>query len=354
MQAIAALVKKENIDCDFTLTRSFDIYTDKTEAETAKESYEKLKAAGIAKSTIDDLIWTDAEQAEEVSNSFKVLSTELIMLQVSGVKGCVGCFTFTAAHLWPYKLFMHLLARAVSCGLNLQTHTPILSISPSSQRPKKWSAITPRGTITASKIIFATNGYTAGLLQEYTTKIVPSKGICCRIVPSPTSTHPSLTNTYGLRLPNGGFDYLISRNDGSIIVGGARSTFFFDHENWYNKTDDSTLIKPAEKYFDNYMQRNFIGWEESGARVDQIWTGIMGYTSDQLPSVGEVPGREGCFIAAGFVGHGMPVIWLTMKGIAEMVSSGKKFEEVRIPRICKTTKERLESDLDLLGPGKKA
>ncbi|KAE9374639.1 FAD dependent oxidoreductase [Stipitochalara longipes BDJ] len=320
VQAIAALVEKENIACDFTLTRSFDIYTDEIEAEAAKKSYEEFKSTGIAKSTIDDLIWIDAEHAEEVS----------------GVKDCVGCFSFTAAHLWPYKLFTHLLADAVSCGLNLQTHTPILEDL--------------RGHINASKVIFAMNGYTAGLLPEYTKKIVPSKGICCRIVASPTPTHTKLTNTYALHLPNGGFDYLIPRNDGSIIVGGARSTFFKDHENWYNTTDDSTLIRPAEKYFDDYMQRNFLGWEESEAYVDRIWTGIMGYTSDLLPSVGEVPGREGCFIAAGFVGHGMPVIWLTMKGVAEMVRGGKTFEDVRIPRIYKTTKERLESDLDLLGP----
>ncbi len=79
----------------------------------------------------------------------------------------------------------------------------------------------------------------------------------------------------------------------------------------------------------------------------------MGYTSDSLPSIGEVPGRASCFIAAGFVGHGMPVIWLTMKGIAEMVKEKKSFDEVRIPRIYRTTMERLESDLDLLGPVKK-
>jgi hypothetical protein len=64
---IAALVEKEKIDCDFTLTRSFDIYTDTEEAETAKKHYEEFKAAGIAKSTIDDLIWTSLEHAEEVS-----------------------------------------------------------------------------------------------------------------------------------------------------------------------------------------------------------------------------------------------------------------------------------------------
>jgi glycine/D-amino acid oxidase-like deaminating enzyme len=146
---------------------------------------------------------------------------------------------------------------------------------------------------------------------------------------------------------------LIPRKDGSIILGGARSTFFSDYENWYNTVDDSTLISPAEKYFDNYMQTHFTDWEDSEARVDRIWTGIMGYNSDSLPSVGEVPGREGCYIAAGFEGHGMPVIYLTMKGIAEMVRDRKTFEEVRIPRIYKTSKERLESEVNLLGPVKK-
>jgi glycine/D-amino acid oxidase-like deaminating enzyme len=350
---IASLVEKEKIDCDFTLTRSFDIYTDKEEAEIAKKYYDEFKAAGIAKSTIDDLVWTEAEHAEEVhASEGKVHRTDKI--QVSGVKNCIGCFAFTAAHLWPYKLLMHLLARAVSGGLNLQTHTPILSISssPSTSGPQKWTALTPRGPISASKVIFATNGYTAGLLPEYAGKIIPSKGICCRITTPPSSTHPPLTHTYGLRLRNGSSDYLIPRHDGSIIVGGARATFFSDHGNWYNNVDDASLIKPAEKYFDDYMQTHFRGWEESGARVDRIWTGIMAYDSDALPNVGEVPGREGCFIAAGFEGHGMPVIWLVMKGIAEMVK-GKRFEEVGIPRVYKTTRERLESDIDLLGPKKK-
>jgi hypothetical protein len=36
-----------------------------------------------------------------------------------------------------------------------------------------------------------------------------------------------------------------------------------------------------------------------------------------------------------------------------MVGMGKRFEEVRIPRIYKTTRERLESEVDFLAPKKK-
>lgn len=231
VQIIADLVKKDNIDCDFTLTKSFDVFTDVEKAKAAKKAHDELKAQGVAKSTLDGVTWTDADRAEEVS----------------GVKGAVGCFSFTAAHLWPYKLMMHLLSVAVSKGLNLQTNTPVTSLSYSSGQ---WTATTERGTITAPKVIVATNGYTAGILPEYIGKIVPARGICSRIVVPPGSKHPPLTSTYGLRLPGLGFDYLIPRNDGSIIAGGGRSTFRMHRDQWHSVTDDSTLIKAAENYFD--------------------------------------------------------------------------------------------------------
>jgi hypothetical protein len=56
MAAIATLVEKEKIECDFTLTRSFDVYTDKEEADTAKRHCNEFKEAGIAKSTMNDLV----------------------------------------------------------------------------------------------------------------------------------------------------------------------------------------------------------------------------------------------------------------------------------------------------------
>lgn len=138
-------------------------------------------------------------------------------------------------------------------------------------------------------------------------------------------------------------DYLIQRKDGSIIVGGARSDFLSKREEWLNNTDDGTLIEPAAHYFDMYMQTHFHGWEDSGAKVDSIWTGIMGYNSDSLPHVGEVPGRKNCWIAAGFGGHGMPVIWLAMRGVALMVGKGVEWEESGVPNLYRTTRERLES-----------
>jgi glycine/D-amino acid oxidase-like deaminating enzyme len=68
----------------------------------------------------------------------------------------------------------------------------------------------------------------------------------------------------------------------------------------------------------------------------------MGYTSDDLPHVGKVPGKPGRFVIAGFNGHGMPQIFLSAKGVAQMIVKDTEFEETAIPRIFKATQARLD------------
>jgi hypothetical protein len=72
----------------------------------------------------------------------------------------------------------------------------------------------------------------------------------------------------------------------------------------------------------------------------------MGYTFDGFLHCGQVPGQENHFILAGFNGAGMPHIFLTANGIANMIRNGVPFEESGIPRISKTTEERLKKDVE--------
>ena len=73
----------------------------------------------------------------------------------------------------------------------------------------------------------------------------------------------------------------------------------------------------------------------------------MGYTSDSMPFIGKIPHRSNQYMLAGFNGHGMPQIFLTAKGIANMVLDEKLgFEGSGIPRIYEVTKERMESGVN--------
>ena len=202
-------------------------------------------------------------------------------VKISGVKGAKGCFTHTAAHLWPYKLVLHLLNKAVHAGVNLQTHTPVQSVSSHLDKDGRWTVMTPRGTVSARNIIYATNGYSSALLPELQDKIVPVKGICSRII---SPKRRLLTNNYVLRFNDWEYDYLIPRSDGSIVVGGARRDYYTDIESWFDVFDDSTLIESAKHYFDGYMQRHFHGWEDSGACTDKVWTGSTIFPNSLPPS----------------------------------------------------------------------
>ena len=129
-------------------------------------------------------------------------------------------------------------------------------------------------------------------------------------------------------------------------------------DSWYDNVQDDQLVEDAVEYFDGYMQRVFRGWEDSGAVTDRVWTGskssfssysgtlaytslVMGYSSDSLPHIGEVPDKPGQYIIAGFNGHGMPQILLSSKGVAAMVRDGISFEETKLPKVYKTSKERI-------------
>ncbi|KAL4788096.1 phosphoenolpyruvate phosphomutase-domain-containing protein [Aspergillus varians] len=323
IRALKELIAEEDIDCDMNLTRCMNVYLNETDGEKARQTYEALVANGLEYTP--DIHYTPQKSAEKIS----------------GVKGAKACISYTAGTLWPYKLILGLLSKLTGSRLiNVQTSTPVTSVTTQGEMQ---FIHTLRGSITASKVVYATNAYTSGLLPQYSANIIPCRGICCHITVPDGKDAPFLPYSYIIRSAEGnGQSYLITRPDGSIIVGGAQHTFFDDKKQWYNVIDDSALIEPAKNYYDNYMQRTFRGWDDSGAYVKEIWTGIMGYEYDTAPHIGEVPDHPGKYICAGYDGHGMPVILLATKGLADMILNGRSYEDTKLPRIFKTTAERLE------------
>lgn len=252
---------------------------------------------------------------------------------------------------------MHMLQKLVELeSFNLQTYTPVISVR--SDEADGFFVHTTRGQVRARKVIYANNAYVSGTLPEYAKNVIPCKGICCRIAVPDGAMPPLLNNSYINRTDDKTLSYLVPRSDGSIVVGGAAAKFNPFRGQWYNNVDDSCLIDSAKDYYDNYMQRTYHGWENSEAKVDTIWTGVMGYSYDSNPHIGQVPYKEGEYIIAGFNGHGMPVIWLAARELARMITRGISFEDTSMPRLFKTSAQRInrakfgrEEDGDIAGSG---
>ncbi|KAH7082648.1 FAD dependent oxidoreductase [Paraphoma chrysanthemicola] len=320
VDAIKELVAREHIDCDFEETRVVDVCLYPEGRDKMRNNIEKIANAGI--STAKTIKYVSGLQAEEAS----------------GVRGALSCHVYNAARLSPYRLVMRLLEKALDHGVNLQTFTPateVRALGPDS-KSHCWLIDTPRGSIKTKVVVHATNGYTATLVPEMKDKIVPVRGMVARLAGSKA---PRIKDSYMMRFSDFEYDYMIPRPDGSLILGGARRDYYKDLANWFDVSDDSELIEGARGYFDGYMQRHFRGWENSGSRTEEIWTGIMGYSNDEFPYVGPIPAKPGQYICAGFTGHGMPQIFLSAKAMASMIITGDS-ENVDLPAPYRTTKER--------------
>lgn len=88
------------------------------------------------------------------------------------------------------------------------------------------------------------------------------------------------------------------------LAGGGRAMGTAG-EHW--TLDDSTIHPNVSNHLKDMAAETFYGreiWGVNGQVVEE-WTGIMGYTVDSQPIIGEAPGEKGLWICAGFNGHGM-------------------------------------------------
>ncbi|KAK6412043.1 hypothetical protein LTR95_018022 [Oleoguttula sp. CCFEE 5521] len=327
IQALKHLVEEEDLDCEFELQRSYDVFLDPVEAVTVRKEFQAAVREGQE--------WTRTRSLIESKHLEQMTS-------MSGAQLAISC---SICSFWPYKLVTQLLAKLVESGaVNLQTSTPVIGVGQVIDGSNVVE--TNRGQLRASKVIFATNAYTSGICPTFTDRIVPTNSTAVHITPENGPVHPHLSQTYNIGYQADRVDYLNPRPDGGIVVGGGQWTYRNDRKRWYNDWDDSKLLPEVMSHFDGLMQRHFLGWDSSGAEIDHMWTVIQGITPDGLPFVGEVVGQQGKqYVLAGYNGGGMAMIFLCAEGVAEMIVNAKLFEDTGLPMMMKSTAGRLRGSL---------
>lgn len=275
INAIKDVVEQEGLDCEFELRRSYDVFLSNDKLSTMKRMWDEAVKRGDR--------WT--RERDFLDHRFAELLTS--------IQGAKFAFSTPACSFWPYKFVTQLLEKTMdrNPNLNLQTETPVLGIESPEGEDEFTIVHTDRGPIRAKKVVFATNGYTAGLLPQYQGVITPYKGTAAHLGPPSGSepVYPHLNNTYNIdygfaQYPGETVDYLNPRPDGGIVVGGANWLYREERDTWLNTVDDSSLMQPVmrARYFQGYMQRAFRGWEDSGTIAKRVWTGSK-YHSCSLP-----------------------------------------------------------------------
>ncbi|KAI3586814.1 FAD dependent oxidoreductase, partial [Fusarium oxysporum f. sp. albedinis] len=309
-QETAKFIQENNLaaEVDLVQYRSADVYLTPESWKTGLASYNGFKESGGDVSDINVL------SKAEVEESLRV-------------KGCYGAITFPAASLWPHKLAIAVLRKALDLGLSLHTNTPVTSVSPDTSGP--WKVSTPRGVVMANKVIHATNGYASYLLPELDGRIIPLKGHVSAITPPPAYMDQPLTTSFAF-ISNDNYDYLIQRpgSEKYLIWGGGEVAHPKGLSGGFGDCDDRHVVSEVESYILNAPVEIFRDWEESressgtspeGA-VAFSWSGIMGLSKDLLPFLGELPGKPGQYLAGGYHGHGMARIFLSYLEIMDNIA----------------------------------
>ncbi|KAH7061301.1 FAD dependent oxidoreductase [Macrophomina phaseolina] len=269
--------------------------------------------------------------------------------------GAVG----KAGALWPYRLITRawsLLQEKYPKQLRIETWTPVTSVSSAHEDEYPYLVKTSRGAVKAKEVVYCTNGHTGHLIPALRGKLFPFRGTmtvqsCGPAFPNEGDSRAfSFYGSGSFSSDTKAFDlglHYMQQNarTGDVFIGGETE----DVDGILN-SDDSQISPRSLKTLETILPVEFASdvWKDGeGPKVESSWSGIMGFTADGVPLVGQLPkiatGREegGEWIAAGFNGYGMANCWLSGEAVAGMMR-GEDVTEW-LPECYLATPERLRS-----------
>jgi glycine/D-amino acid oxidase-like deaminating enzyme len=307
-QVINALVKERQIDCEFVMQEGVKAIYDDSYLDLVKTQMSIMK-----------------KTCPELAELMTLVKDRDTLARMRIPTALAAVVTKEAARMWPYKFVTHFLEDLVTSPkfahrFNLQTLTPVESLE---QIQGGVLVNTARSSIIAKKVILATNGYTSHLLPHFTDLIVPCRGQMSALVPPPSlAADQRLKSSYGFEATVLD-DYLIQRSNesgGQLMFGGGRLTSSMPT---LGVSDDSVVDDKTSEYLRRQLINAFVLHGHTGENrllaASHMWTGIMGFSRDDHPWVGSVPGSSNVYMAAGYTGHGMPNTWICGSAIADCV-----------------------------------
>jgi len=333
LELVKSYISSSCVNCEWADSASADVFYEATPFKHAKLNIEAL-----------------SRLAPDIAAHIRIIENRRELRESLRTPTAVGAVVFTAGKLSPYKLVSHILEKGVKYqGLNLQTTTPALSVSWSTEG--KWAVATPRGTVLAERVVFAINAHTSHLLPVFRGWIYPVRAQMSALIPPKSLKDRPLTHTYGLvRHDRKTACYLIQRpidedgGGGELMLGGCREfeerkgvglqdgainpgiaqslrtsvAGYFADETGYDGEDTMEENRELRRSFIEKFRRLRLGgvaghdvWDaaegmgfedsedlegrkkelprgkECKARME--WSGTMGFSRDERPFVGRVP-----------------------------------------------------------------
>ena len=211
-----------------------------------------------------------------------------------------GFWDSEAAVLHPLNFTLGLAAAATKMGVRIFENSRVESYSRSDPAIVK----TASGTVKASFIVLACNGYLGKLESRAAGKIMPINNFMIATEPLGEQRARELINgRFGIHDTRFVVNYFRMSDDHRLLFGGG--------ENYRPgfPRDILNFVRP-------YMLKLFP--QLNDVRIDYAWGGTLAVTVNRLPHFGRL--EPNVFFAQGYSGHGISIATVAGKLIAEAVT----------------------------------
>lgn len=288
---VRALIREHNMQSDWEYTGFLRLATTEGYVKRIQHDLELLHGMGIT-----GIDWIDEDQAKAEVNSPLVL----------GAWREARC-----GILNPAKHVRELKRVAESVGAIVCEQTPVTEI----RRVRRFKLQTPRGIVTADKIVLATNAY-SHLIPQLKRKQVPA--FTHMVITEPLTQAQLATigwkNRQGVEDARNLVHYLRLTVDNRLAIGGSDVTIS------YGRDMARDLNEKTFKQLEDDTVALFPGLKD--VKFVFRWGGPVSVLIDLVPAIGKV-GDERAWYSLGCVGHGVAPTHLNGQTLADLLLERK-------------------------------
>ncbi len=282
----------------FELVRRHQIQCEARQSGTIRAAYTDVAAQGVRASF---------EQGARRGMPVELLDRE-------AMRGATGTGRYMSAlldrrggHLNPLGYARGLTQAAVQAGAKVHGGTRVTSVA---RQGAKWHVTTPTGTVTADKLVLATNGYTDDLWPKLKRTIVPVYSGIIASEPIPDAVargiFPARASLYEMGQVT---VYYRVDTQNRVLIGG--------------RCRQSPVGHPDEMAF---LKRYAVKlWPQlAGVKFTHGWNGQIGVTMDHYPHIHEP--ADGVLVCLGYNGRGVAMATTMGSELARRTMGGNAAE----------------------------
>ena len=212
-----------------------------------------------------------------------------------------GLFDPDGFHLDPLRLCRGLAAAATALGVRLFEASSATAVSPAGGR---WRVATADGTVTADRVVLATNVPLPVLAPQPRDGLVPIHTFIVVTEPRPERLAEAVRAPHAVYDDRFATGYYRPLAEGRLLWGGRIDAFGPPRDLERLMRRDLALVFP----------------QLADLPFAAAWSGVMGFTRHRMPVVR--PLAEGCWVATGFGGHGLNTTVLAGELVAAALAEG--------------------------------